>query len=150
MKGFYALLITLLLTSGLHASYEQYCNPRFNFCVDIDTRWGKEPSPSNNDGRSFFDGSGFKMSVWGSYNALNESLRQSMQNAKNDFDSVTYEAIRGNWYVLSGYKEANIVYIKVFLQNDTFYTLLMSYPRHEKDIYNPITARLSQSFKVAR
>lgn len=148
MKGFYALLITLWLTTGLQASFEKYCNTRFGFCVDVDTQWGKEAAPANNDGRSFFDGEGLRVNVRGSYNALGERLREAMDNAKNGLDRVTYETMRGNWFVVSGYKGSDIVYTKVFLHNNTYYTLLITYSTALQKKYNAIVTRLSKTFRL--
>jgi len=148
MKGFYALLITLWLTAGLQASFEQYCNARFGFCVDVDTQWGKEAAPVNNDGRSFFDGEGLRANVRGSYNALGERLREAMDNAKNGLDRVTYETMRGNWFVVSGYKGSDIVYTKVFLHNNTYYTLLITHSTALQKKYNAIVTRLSKTFRL--
>lgn len=148
MKRFYGVFLMLLLSSQLYASYEQYCNARFGFCVDVDNQWGKEAAPVNNDGRSFFDGEGLRVNVWGSYNALNETLREAMHNAKNELDRVTYEAMRGNWFVVSGYKGSDIVYTKVFLHNDTYYTLLITYPTALQKEYNAIVTRLSKTFRI--
>ncbi len=148
MKKMYALCFTLLLSSQLYASYEQYCNARFGFCVEVDNQWGKEAAPANNDGRSFFDGEGLKVSVWGSYNALNETPREAMSNAQNGLDRVTYETMRDNWFVVSGYKGSDIVYTRVFLHNDTYYTLLITYPKTLQKEYNAIVTRLSKTFRV--
>jgi len=142
------IFVITLLTMTLHASYERYCNARFGFCVDVKRSWGKEPAPANNDGRSFFDNEGFKMSVYGSYNALDQNLRAHQEGYRSELDQITYQPIKHNWYVLSGYKGSEIIYIKTFLNNKTFYTLYIRYPKALQGRYNPIVSRLSKSFNA--
>jgi len=142
------LLLSTLLSITLHASYKNYCNARFGFCVEYFSTLGMHPAPTNNDGRSFFDNEGFSMSVYGSYNALHQSLQAHRDNFKSEFDTITYTPIKKNWYILSGYKGDDILYIKVIAKNDTFYTLYIKYPKRLKTQYNDMVTQTSQSFKV--
>jgi len=48
----------------------------------------------------------------GMYNVLENSLKEEMKSQEEDFDTVTYRKVKNNWYVLSGYKDDNILYIK--------------------------------------
>jgi len=150
MQRLRVLFFFIVLPLVLNAAYEPYCNARFNFCVDVDSNWGKEPAPTNNDGRSFFDHNGLKVSAYGSYNALMQTLRQNMQEHLSSLDEVTYQVIRANWFVVSGYKGSEIYYIKVFYENETFYTLYIHYPIQYKDEYNRVVSRLSKTFRVAK
>ena len=141
-------LLSALVTMSLSASYQNYCNARFGFCVEYLSTLGMHPAPTNNDGRSFFDDEGFSISVYGSYNALNQNLTSHQEGFKAEFDTITYARTKSNSYVLSGYKGSDILYIKVILEKDTFYTLYIKYPKTRKEQYNTAVLKASQSFKV--
>ncbi|MEA2029801.1 MAG: hypothetical protein U9N49_12630 [Campylobacterota bacterium] len=148
MKILYTLLLTLLLTTSAYASFERYCNARFGFCVDVDRNWGEEATSVNNDGRSFFNTDGFRMSVYGSYNALDQTLEAHQEGYKSEFERITYEVKKQSWYALTGLKDDELIYIKTFLRHDTFYTLYVRYPQATKSHYNWVVTRLAKSFQV--
>jgi len=129
-------------------AYTKYCNARYGFCVKHPVDFGMAPAPANNDGRRFYDDEGFSMSVYGSYNALDYSLRAQMLEDSKDFDSVTYQVIKGSWYVLSGYKGQDVIYKKTIMRGDIYYHLYIKYPIRYKDNYNAIVSQVSKSFKI--
>ena len=149
VMGFISIFI-LLFMSQAHAqqAYTKYCNARFGFCVEYPVTLGQEPSPINNDGRAFYDGEGYFMRVFGSHNALEHSLQAEMIDEEKKFDVITYQTTKNNWYVLSGYKDDDIVYIKTYISNDKriFYRLNIRYPAKLKEEYNEIVSRASLSF----
>lgn len=155
----YSLKVTIVsltiymfgLTSYLNAQvvYTKYCNSRYGFCVERPVTFGMDPAPDNNDGRRFYDREGFSMSVYGSYNALEHSLNVEMKEEEKTFDVITYKTVKNNWYVLSGYKDDDIVYIKTYMSPDKsiFYHLHINYPAKFKTEYNEIVSKVSKSFK---
>lgn len=138
----------LLFSSQLYAqSYKSYCNSRFGFCVNYPATFGMGPAPTNNDGREFSDRDGFFMIASGNYNVLENSLTDEMRSQEKDFDTITYKKRKRNWYVLSGYKNNNIVYIKTYMGRETIYHLYIRYPIKRKREYDQIVSRISHSFK---
>jgi hypothetical protein len=52
-----------------------------------------------------------------------------------------------NWFVLSGYKGKNIIYLKAFLGTGSINHLYIEYPTHLKKKYDGMVAKISYSFK---
>ena len=152
MKRF--LIVVTIIFLGVYTplqaqqTYTKYCNARYSFCVKYPVEFGIAPAPANNDGRRFYDDVGFSMSVYGSYNALDYSLRGQMSEDKNDFDTITYQVIKNDWYVLSGYKGQDIIYKKTFMRGDIFFHLYIKYPARYKNDYNAIVSQVSKSFYI--
>ncbi len=143
------LLAGFVSQANAQQGYTKYCNARYGFCVEYPVTFGMEPAPTNNDGRVFYDRDGFSMRVYGSYNALEHSFHDEMKEEAQAFDIITYKAAKNNWYVLSGYKDNTIIYIKTYMSRDReiFYHLRISYPAKYKTEYNKIVAKVSKSFK---
>lgn len=108
-------LVLLFNTSMLCAqnNLEKYCNGRFDFCIGYEKHFGIKPALDNGDGRKFYDRDGFKMAVFGSNNALMKTLEDEMKFRSENIDKVTYQKVHEDWDGVSGYKNNNIVYIKI-------------------------------------
>jgi hypothetical protein len=128
-------------------AYTKYCNSRFGFCVSYPVNFGMGPAPDNNDGREFYDREGFSMTASGMYNVLENSLKDEMKSQEEDFDTITYHKVKNNWYVLSGYKKNNILYIKTYMGKETIYHLYIRYPAELKKNYDKIVSEIVHSFK---
>ncbi|MEA3492723.1 MAG: hypothetical protein U9R27_12605 [Campylobacterota bacterium] len=154
MKRFITVITILFFGFMTHLqaqqSYTKYCNARYGFCIQYPVDLGIAPAPTNNDGRRFYDDAGFSLSVYGSYNALSYSLREQMTEDKNNLDQVTYQVIKNGWYVVSGYKGADIIYKKTLMRGDIFYHLYIQYPARYKNDYNNIVSKVSKSFKAPK
>jgi len=143
------LLVNFVTQANAQQAYTKYCNDRYGFCVEYPVNFGMKPAPTNNDGRVFYDTEGYSMRVYGSYNALDHSIKAEMKEEEKGFDIVTYRAAKNNWYVLSGYKDNDIIYLKTYMSRnkEIFYHLHMSYPAKYKTEYNKIVSKVSKSFK---
>ena len=110
-------------------------------------RWGysyicpsflsKENRSQNDDGHSFEDGKGMKLSTYGGWNSLNESLTDLYRKDYPGIQSVTYKRLLRSQhsYVKSGYTSDNkIFYLKETLvkkgQQEMILTLFLSYPKN--------------------
>jgi hypothetical protein len=87
------------------------------------------------------------MTASGMYNVLENSLKDEMKSQEEDFDTITYRKVKNNWYVLSGYKKNNIIYIKTYIIKDTIYHLHIQYPIRLKKDYDKIVSKIAKSFK---
>lgn len=144
------IALTLLIdTTILFAqnNLETYCNARFGFCINYDQDFGIEPAPDNGDGRIFYDRDGFKMTVFGSNNITMTSLKDEIKFRSQNIDKVTYQKIIEERGVVSGYKNNNIVYIKILKTKETFNILIIEYPKGLSEIYSSIVRDISTSFK---
>jgi len=131
--------------------YTRYINTRYGFSIPYPSRLlVPQPPPGNNDGREFLSqDERVHMSAWGTYNVMEETLAGRMASEKGDPDrTVTYEAMKADWFVLSGYIEGRIFYQRTYLVDDIFYTFFIVYDEAVSDIYDPITAHISNEFSV--
>ena len=146
---FFIIIKLLIFISNAYAQipYKSYCNARFDFCVDHPVAFGIGPAPTNNDGREFSDRDGFFMIASGMHNALENSLIDEMKSQEEDFDKITYRVKKKNWFVLSGYKDDNILYLKTYIGKEYIYHLYIRYPAKLKTKYNTLVSTISHSFK---
>ncbi len=145
--GYLALFAQLQAQSNT-MGYMKYCNSRYAFCLQRPVFLHMDEAPANNDGRRFYDNSGFSLRAYGSYNALSNSLREQMLEDRKDFDRVTYQVIRDGWYALSGYQGQNILYKKTYMRGDIFYHIYIIYPSKLKNNYDNMVSHISKSFYI--
>ena len=131
--------------------YTRYVNTRYGFSIPYPSELLiPQPPPGNNDGRTFLSrDTSVHMSAWGTYNVMMETLAGRMALEKNDPDrTVTYEAMEHDWFVISGFANGRIFYMRTYLVDDIFYTFLIVYDEALSDTYNSITAHISGEFSV--
>ena len=83
---------------------------------------------------------------------VNQTLRQvyeeeTARTPAHPNRVVTYQVLRRNWFVASGVVGDRVFYQKTFLQKGIFKTFRIEYDESESRVYNPVTARISGSFK---
>jgi len=61
--------------------------------------------------------------------------------------TVTYKLLKDNFFVVSGYKGDNVYYQKTVNNNGKLKTFYTEYPRSKKAEMDPVTVRMSRSFK---
>jgi hypothetical protein len=131
--------------------YKTYTNARFKYSIsypaDLLIPQGE---PENGDGQVFKekDSSSVEMRVYGSYNALNETLRDRYDKLTREWGKgVSYKVIRQDWFVVSAMVNGKIHYQKTILHSDTFKTFEIEYDAVRGPTYNEVTDRISKSFK---
>lgn len=79
-----------------------------------------------------------------------EDIKEKYLSADMPGD-ITYERTRGEFLVLSGYREGKIFYTKVAVSNDgrTACILDITYPRPLKRRFDGIVTRMSRSFSAS-
>jgi hypothetical protein len=127
--------------------YNKYCNARYGFCIDYPSHFKMEPAPDNDDGRKLLDGKGFLMIASGINNANDDTLTTEMHSQSEDFDKVTYRTKGKNWFVLSGYKGSDILYVKTCVGEGAINHLYIQYPSRRKTEYEHMVTKVSRSFK---
>jgi hypothetical protein len=150
------LLSISVLTDGqrVENEYRTYHNIRFSYSIsypaDILIPQGEA---ENGDGQKFLSRDGrTEMLVYGSHNSRNQTLRQvyeeeTARTRTHPNRVVTYQVLRRNWFVVSGVAGDRVFYQKTFLQKGIFKTFRIGYDESESRVYNPVTARISGSFK---
>ena len=131
-------------------SYETYINPRFGFSILYPTFLTPQPEPENGDGRTFSNGKGEVISVFASYNVLDDSIEELFKECKSSYiGTVSYAVQKDNWFVVSGTdEEGTILYKKTILANDIEYTVNLIYPKAKKQRYDEIVEKVTKSFNV--
>jgi hypothetical protein len=137
----------LLPAPASAAGYDQYCNPRYGFCVDHPRDFTPGPEPENGDGLDFTGPDGFVMTASGSNNVEDHRVADEMNEWLGRFDRVTYRRSGGNWFALSGLKGDNIIYLKGFVGKGSIDTLLLRYPASGNDAWAATVGHISNSFK---
>ncbi|MEC4892348.1 MAG: hypothetical protein SAL07_04250 [Oscillatoria sp. PMC 1051.18] len=134
-----------------NVNYDRYYNPRFNFSVLYPPNLVSPQSPpQNNDGREFLSSDGsISMRVFGSNNALNQTLAEIYDEQSQETPSrqVTYRTRGEDWFVVSGYENGEVFYRKTYLRNGDFKTLIIRYNRALQPEFDPIVTEISQSFR---
>jgi hypothetical protein len=81
------------------------------------------------------------------------SIREVMDSTKRNLlarpASITYERLKGNWFVLSGHDGDRIYYQRTSIDSASSETdtLFISIPTEQKSFYQDIIARMSWSFR---
>lgn len=125
---------------------------RFGVEAELPPGFSMAPPPENDDGRSFIDGEGAEIRVWGS--AILRSLEADEMAMREFYETlggeVTYRAGGENWYVLSGFLGQEIFYARV--ENgetcggtDARASLQILYPVDERERYDPMIDDLANS-----
>lgn len=139
-------LSVLLPLPSLAENYTRYCNDRFGFCVDYPVSFGMKPAPANGDGRIFYDDNGFRLIASGINNVLDDTPENELKNREKDFDTITYRKQEKTWYVLSGYRGNDILYVKSLVGKHSINTLYLQYPTAMKGDYDATVNHIVKSF----
>lgn len=134
------------IRTQLHeVQYNHYYNSRFDYSIEYPSCFIKQEEPTNGDGCSFYMDEKIYLSVFASYNALNETLADRYY--ENAISSVAYSTLRNNWFVISDYtSDGRIFYQKTVLKNDIFMTAILCYPPEYKKDFQEITKRIFPEF----
>lgn len=147
ITGFFLILFVGYALPAGSQEYVSYCNDRYGFCVDYPSHFKMQSPPANNDGRRFYDGLGFTMTVSGINNVLDATLQSEMDSQSKDFDNLTYRVKGKNWYILSGYKDSSILYVKTYIGEGAINHLYLRYPEQQKAKYSRMVEKISGSLK---
>ena len=157
----------LRVSSSEFQTFSNYCNERYNYCIDYPLNiLYPQPISTNGDGRKFESKDGkILLSVYGSQN-WNVSTR-SEESISDKFDDdlhnnapglhrvITYQKLNSNDYVISGYEQATtygrskqmIFFQKTIRKNHAFCTAVAEYEESQKKVLSQILDRVFKSFK---
>lgn len=147
------LLLAILVPTFAQNGYQTYRNARFDYSIAYPSALLiPQGEAENGDGQKFLSRDGrAEMMVFGSHNALDQSLRDAYEEAAGTSQhpnrSVTYKVLRGDWFVVSGTKGKKTFYQKTILRDGVFKTFRIEYDTDQKLIFNPVTTKIAASFK---
>lgn len=148
-------LVVSLLTFGQGSpGYKTYRNARFGYSVEYPSKiLVPQGEATNGDGQKFVSSDGrAEMIVYGSNNALEQTLAQAYDEARSPAGAsqsriVTYQVMKPDWFVVSGKDSGKIFYQKTIFRGGVFKTMRIEYDENRKVEFDPITTRVSLSFK---
>ena len=134
-------------------TWRTYQNDRYGTTIEYPDFFRAAPPPDNDDGREFKAPDGGDFSVFASYNALDFDLAGFKAFTVKNLDAgevITYQAQGDNWFVISGTHGDDIFYERHLLSHRGELTngFVISYPARLKQLYDPIVARMSKSFRA--
>jgi len=143
----FAIWLLLFSSHAVGQSFSTYRNERYGFSVMYPSDFKMDPPPENGDGRRFFKDNGCSIIASGINNIGEESVASGMRSGESNFDKITYRSKGKNWFVLSGYKGSDVLYIKSYVGVGASNDLWIRYPQTLAKEYSAITIKVSESFK---
>ncbi len=152
--GFGAASVVLLnaqLPAADHHTWKVYTNVRFQYSIcypqDLLVPQGEA---ENSDGQKFLAKDGAKLIVFGQNNALNEPLKDALEDTASRLagvsGKVTYKAIKSDWFVVSGQTGQSVFYAKMLYARKEFKSFELTYDSSASAVYKPVITRLAGCF----
>jgi hypothetical protein len=143
------------------ATQQSYRNDRFGLAMTYPSDFVLDPAsiPANGESARFWTADHRATAVViGTRNGSGQSIQALMQEARrnileNGDSSITYTRQRDNWFVLSGFLDANrIFYQRTLLARETGVvgTLWIEFPRALKPCFEAPVTLMSLSFRAVR
>ena len=140
-----------VLAQGAVPAFDTYSNTKYGYFIDY-PRGVFSPQGESDAG----DGQVFRspdnqpaLRVFASFNVLDESLAAKFQESLVQPGlEPTYQVLRKNWFVVSGFWGGKVFYQKTFQAKDAFYTVMLVYNPANKAAYDPLVGPIVKSFRV--
>jgi hypothetical protein len=131
--------------------WKSYINVRFQYSIcyppDLLRPQGEAP---NSDGQKFTAKNGAQLIVYGRNNALNETLKEAMDETASRLSGkqgrVTYRAIKPSWFAVSGVNDNSTFYAKTLLSHNQFKSFELTYKKAAAPVYDPLVRRIAACF----
>lgn len=146
-----ALLLAFALISSSLAKAEEwdlYTNLRFGFSLDFPGNSTGTHPPGDRSGRKFVSASGkFVMEVEGGLLGAG-SLERFWRNSLAHYgEAITYKVRKKDWFVVSGVRNGEEFYNKVYVRDGNWAGFQISYPHAENKLYDPYVVKIAKSFQ---
>lgn len=131
--------------------WQTYGNSRFEYAIDFPSKLlNPQKEADNGDGRLFYSkNKDTKMTVFASYNALEEKLENHASDAKKHCNNKqSYFIQKADMFAISCKISGKIFYQKTYFKNDIFYNFYIEYPANQQKIWDKIVSKISASFKT--
>jgi len=157
------LLINTIISGAMVLSGNQalaqkvtYKNTKFGTTIQFEEGLFTDtaPLPANGDGILYTHPDGGSLAVFAYNNALNLSPKEmaaSVRDLVGDDFSITYERIKGNWMVQSGYEGDLIYYQRMEFEADNIiHGFLMKWPQSLRSKYDNQVGAIGKSLSGRR
>ncbi len=129
-----------------------YQNTRFGFSLCWLPGTWQIREADNGDGVMLRDNQGFTLLAYGTngYAVLGQNMEDALAEFSSTLDSVTYKRRHSanGWFVVSGFQNENIVYLKCFFREDTACIVQMTYPADKANVYTPHVEQVVKTFRL--
>ena len=154
-------------TSGHSITYAKYHNSKYDFSIDfpkgllfpqienfiVKDLYGRPSLIDNSDGCIFKNKFGddilqiktIENDIDLDASLVDKLVKKAMK--QNDNLVVTYSKVGTNFFVISGYRNGNIFYMKAILDSRVIATAILEYPEDEQESYNQVSVRIFKTFK---
>jgi len=129
-------------------AFEDYCNSRFNFCMDMPAGLKAQPAPENGDGRTWKGKGGSEVRAWGQWNAAEETMKEACESDAKELDSIVLNTVRKDWCAVSGFKKGKIEYRRRELASGRWVVFDLVYPASERDFFDGKIGKMAKSLKI--
>ena len=146
--------VTQSANAGEIGTWRDYVNAKYAYaiCYPADLLRPQGESDAG-DGQAFLGDGGAKLIVYGGYDVEGQGLSARMKADKSDLvgrsGTVSYEAIRAAWFVISGTNDSGIFYHKtIAADEDRLISFTLTYPPALRGGYDKMVETLSRCLKV--
>ncbi len=148
IKNFtYLFLFLFLVIISSCSTQSEYCNERFEYCLNYPAAFEPFGSSKSGDGQIFYiDGGKIELLVWGSVNGQNRSLEQEkayISQNRNVVYQTLNDKIKPNFFVVTGFENGKIYYLRTEKTQTGFRSFEIRYPKEEKEKYDKFVEKIS-------
>lgn len=130
-KHYIEPLPKLVVVGDEIVEFTEYCNARFDFCIEYPVNiLLPNPAPANQDGREFISANdNIEVAAFGMYR-INESLADYFEQIQ---EVITYKPenqlfetiLTDSYFMITGFVDGKMYYQKTFLEDNKFVSLII-------------------------
>lgn len=125
-----------------------YANARFGYAVTIPAGFIWNPEATNGDGRTFTNNqTGMTITVWGSYNALNETPESAFEQTTAGHQ-VAYQQVTDTEFTASWEENGTITYVREMVSAGTIHAIRFDYPSAQRNDCDRIVEQVVPTLTV--
>lgn len=126
-----------------------YANARFGYAVTIPAGFIWNPEATNGDGRTFTNNqTGMTITVWGSYNALNETPESAFEQTTAGHQ-VAYQQVTDTEFTASWEENGTITYVREMVSAGAIHAVRFDYPSAQRNDCDRIVEQVVPTLTVS-
>ena len=139
-----------ILAAAVQTEGSAYTNSRYGFSLTLPPGQLSLVESGNGDGITVAYPNGMTLKAYGTMVPLTfgTDCKAMYEEEKERLDEATYTRLneKKRWFVVSGYRESTVVYIKMFVGKTSSYALEMSYPLKNVKMFDSFVGTAVGSF----
>lgn len=127
----------------------EYVNTRYAYSIQAPSDFVWFDESDNGDGRQFSSGDDddIAISVWGSYNADDDTPSSAMQQYLSEHD-VSYHALGSGSFVVTWEEDGTVTYIRELVDDHTIRAVQITYPTSSSDRGGKVVEAVAHTLKA--